>query len=80
MLSAGKLERAEERALALRENHPDSATAHRLVAEGGYMLVQDAPPVTQPVYQAVHLRHRHSPTHRKLLTILRRRFSATDQG
>ena len=54
-------------------------SAHRLVAEGGYMLVRDAPPVTQPVYQAVHLRHRHSPTHRKLLTILRRHFSATGQ-
>ncbi len=33
MLAAKKYERAEERALALRENHPDSASAHRLVGE-----------------------------------------------
>ena len=50
-------------------------TAARLVAEGRAALVADVPPLGQPVYAALHVRNRPGHVHRRLLTILRDRFT-----
>ena len=49
-------------------------TAGALVAAGRAHLVADAPPVTQPVFAAVHLRTRHRASHRRLIRLLRSHF------
>jgi DNA-binding transcriptional LysR family regulator len=49
-------------------------TARALVAAGQARHVRDAPPITQTVFAAVHLRNRHRPTHRRLVRLLRSGF------
>jgi DNA-binding transcriptional LysR family regulator len=51
-------------------------TATGLVASGHFRHVTDAPVLRQPVYAALHLRHRISPLHRRLTRIVRRRLAA----
>lgn len=46
-----------------------------LAATGRFATVADAPVLRQPVYAAMHLRHRVSPIHQRLLRIVRRRLS-----
>lgn len=43
------------------------ATAAMLVAEGGFLAVEDAPILHQPVYGAVHIRNRHRAVHRRTM-------------
>lgn len=50
-------------------------TATALVAGGAFHAVADVAPITQPVYAAVHLRHRTSALHRRLLGIVERRMA-----
>jgi hypothetical protein len=50
-------------------------TARRLVAEGAHP-VEGAPVLTQPVFAAMHLRHRTSPLHRALLRVVQRALAA----
>ena len=49
-------------------------TAESLIASGRFRAVQDAPVLRQPVYAAMHLRHRITPLHRRLTRIVRRRM------
>lgn len=49
-------------------------TAQALVATGNFHLVTDVAPLTQPVYAAMHLRHRTSALHRRLLKIVERQL------
>jgi DNA-binding transcriptional LysR family regulator len=48
-------------------------SARDLVASGACMLVDDAEPIRQPVFFAVHVRNRHK--HRKALAIVKRHFA-----
>jgi hypothetical protein len=50
-------------------------TAARLVASGRFAEVTDAPVLRQPVFAAMHLRHRIAPMHRRLSRIVERRLS-----
>lgn len=50
-------------------------TARALAASGQAQVVRDAPPITQTVYAALHLRNRHRPTHRRLVRLLRSGFA-----
>ncbi|MDZ4137880.1 MAG: LysR family transcriptional regulator [Erythrobacter sp.] len=50
--------------------------ATQLAAHGRFQLVSDVPAITQPVYAAMHLRHRTSPLHRRLLRIVQKRLGA----
>ena len=50
-------------------------TAESLTATGRFQRVTDAPVLRQPVYAAVHIRHRISPIHRRLARIVRRRLT-----
>jgi DNA-binding transcriptional LysR family regulator len=50
------------------------ATARAIVGTGQAREVRDAPPITQTVFAAVHLRNRHRPTHRRLVRLLRSSF------
>ncbi len=50
--------------------------ARGLVASGRFRLVEDAPVLRQPVYAAMHLRHRITPLHRQLRRIVARRLKA----
>ena len=47
-----------------------------LVASGRFQLVEDAPVLRQPVYAAMHLRHRITPLHRQLRRMVARRLRA----
>lgn len=49
-------------------------TAESLIATGRFRAVTDAPVLRQPVYAAMHLRHRISVLHRKLTRIVSRRL------
>ncbi|MGL4237156.1 LysR family transcriptional regulator [Tabrizicola sp.] len=49
-------------------------TADQLVADGRFMPVEDAPDLRQPVYAAIHIRHRTQPLHRKLTQLVARHF------
>lgn len=49
-------------------------TAAQLVATGRFQLVTDVPAIDQPVFAAMHLRHRTSPLHRHLLRIVQKRL------
>lgn len=51
-------------------------TAERLVQAGGFRFVADVPTITQPVYGAMHLRHRPSRLHRRLLRIVQRQLTS----
>ncbi|MBL8563741.1 MAG: LysR family transcriptional regulator [Gemmobacter sp.] len=50
-------------------------TAENLIALGRFRAVEDAPVLRQPVYAAMHLRHRITPLHRRLTRIIRRRMA-----
>jgi DNA-binding transcriptional LysR family regulator len=50
-------------------------TAKVMIEAENYRLVEDAPPITQAVYAAVHLQHRHSHIHKRLLSVIRNHFS-----
>ncbi|MGB5560566.1 MAG: LysR family transcriptional regulator [Paracoccaceae bacterium] len=49
-------------------------TARDLLAGGRCRFVEDAEPIIQSVYLAVHIRHRHSQATRKILGIVRSEF------
>lgn len=49
-------------------------TALALVAGQGFRLVADVPAITQPVHAGMHLRHRTSDRHRRLLRAVQRHF------
>ena len=49
-------------------------TAADLVAGGRFMAVEDAPDLRQPVFAAIHIRHRTLPLHRKLTQLVARHF------
>lgn len=49
-------------------------TATSMVASGRFKLVADAPVLQQPVYAAMHLRHRINPLHIRLRRGIQRRF------
>ncbi len=51
----------------------DSAAA--LVADGTFHLVSDVPAITQPVYAVMHLRHRTSGMHKRLIKIVQRQMA-----
>ncbi|WP_316647807.1 LysR family transcriptional regulator [Ovoidimarina sediminis] len=53
-------------------------TGLALAALGGVWPVEDAPPIRQPVFAAVHLRNRHRAHHRRMMT-LGRRYLAGDR-
>ena len=55
-------------------------TAARMVASGRFHEVTDAPVLRQPVFAAMHLRHRIAPVHRRLLRIVDRRLSGKSSG
>lgn len=50
-------------------------TAKKMVAEGGFAYVTGTPVLSQQVFAAMHLRHRTSPLHRRLLAIVRQHFA-----
>ena len=50
-------------------------TAAQMVASGRFREVADAPVLRQPVFAAMHLRHRIAPVHRRLLRIVQRRLT-----
>ena len=47
-----------------------------LIGSGRFQLVEDAPVLRQPVYAAMHLRHRITPLHRQLRRMVSRRLKA----
>ena len=49
-------------------------TAGDLIASGRFRLVEDAEPLRQPVFAAIHIRHRTLPLHRKLTQLVGRHF------
>jgi len=49
-------------------------TAAELVAGGRFMAVTDAPDLRQPVFAALHIRHRTQSLHRKLTQLVARHF------
>lgn len=51
-------------------------TAGQLVAGGDFHFVSDVPAITQPVYAAMHLRHRPSRLHRRLIRIVQRQLAS----
>lgn len=53
-------------------------TAETLRATGRFRPVSDAPVLRQPVYAAMHLRHRITPLHRRLTRIIRRRLAGRE--
>ncbi len=50
-------------------------TAIQLVAAGQFTTVADAPVLRQPVFAAIHIRHRTQSLHRKLTQLVARHFS-----
>ena len=49
--------------------------ASQMVATGRFAEVTDAPVLRQPVFAAMHLRHRIAPIHRRLTRIVQRRLA-----
>jgi LysR family transcriptional regulator, flagellar master operon regulator len=49
-------------------------TAASLLSSGRFMAVADAPALRQPVYAAIHIRHRTQVLHRKLTLLVGRHF------
>jgi LysR family transcriptional regulator, flagellar master operon regulator len=49
-------------------------TADDLIAGGRFQAVSDAPALRQPVYAAIHIRHRTQALHRKLTLLVARNF------
>lgn len=54
--------------------------AAQLVDSGRFKRVVDAPVLRQPVYAAMHLRHRIAPLHRRLRRVVFRRLSGKNGG
>ena len=54
------------------------ASANELVAAGKVRRVADAAVLRQPVYAALHIRHRIAPLHRRLLRVVQRRLAGKD--
>lgn len=52
-------------------------TASQLIAAGGFRAVADAPVLRQPVFAALHIRHRITPVHRKLTQLVARHLGQT---
>ena len=50
-------------------------TVRALAAAGEAREVRDAPPITQTVFAALHLRNRHRSTHRRLVRLLKAGFA-----
>ncbi|WP_431300066.1 LysR family transcriptional regulator [Tabrizicola sp. BL-A-41-H6] len=50
-------------------------TSDQLVAAGGFRLVADAPVLRQPVFAALHIRHRIAPLHRRLAQLVARHLA-----
>lgn len=50
-------------------------SAAEMVAAGQFFYVSDAPPITQPVFGAMHLRHRTSGMHKRLASIVQRKMA-----
>ncbi len=50
-------------------------TADAMVATGGFRLVADAPVLRQPVFAALHIRHRIAPLHRRLAHLVARHLA-----
>jgi hypothetical protein len=57
-----------------------TARPRTLIAGGGLRGVADAPALRQPVYAAMHIRHRITPLHRRLTRIVGRQFGVTTAG
>lgn len=55
-------------------------TASALVAGGGFQFVAEAPVLRQPVYAALHIRHRIAPLHRRLRRVVFRRLAGKDDS
>jgi LysR family transcriptional regulator, flagellar master operon regulator len=55
-------------------------SAAELVATGLFDYVADVAPISQPIYGAVHLRHRTSGIHKRLGSIVQRKISQARQG
>lgn len=53
-------------------------TAADLIAGGRFIAVEDAPDLRQPVFAAIHIRHRTLPLHRKLTQLVARHFLAAN--
>lgn len=53
-------------------------TAQEMVATGRFRPVSDAPVLRQPVYAALHIRHRIAPLHRRLRRVVYRRLAGKD--
>ena len=45
-----------------------------ILLQNGFQAVEDAPDITQTIYSAVHVRHRHAHTHRRLIAAVRRQL------
>ncbi|MGI9399851.1 MAG: LysR family transcriptional regulator [Rhizobiaceae bacterium] len=54
-------------------------TAAKLMASGKFQAIEDADPIFQPVFIAVHIRNRHSHAHMKMAAIMRKFFANPDQ-
>lgn len=50
-------------------------TARQMVAEGRFQMVSDVPAIAQPVFAAMHLRHRTARLHQHLQRIVTRAFA-----
>jgi LysR family transcriptional regulator, flagellar master operon regulator len=50
-------------------------TADQLIATGAFQAVADAPDLRQPVFSALHIRHRTQSLHRKLAQLVARHFA-----
>ena len=46
-----------------------------LIASGRFWLIPDAPVIDQPIYAAMHLKHRPARLHRRLTQLVTRHFS-----
>ena len=51
-------------------------TAEAMVATGGFQIVTDVEPITQPVYAAMHQRHRPQRSYRRLVKGVQKHFPA----
>jgi hypothetical protein len=50
-------------------------TAEQMIAAGGFAAVSDVEPISQPIFAAMHQRHRTSRMHRHLTRIVAREIS-----
>ena len=50
-------------------------TAEQMIAMGGFSAVSDVDPISQPIFAAMHQRHRTSRMHRHLTRIVAREIS-----